>query len=133
MNTNKQIIKYTIVGVTSNGILYALYLILTWLGMGPKTTMSLLYLSSTSLTYFLNRHWTFNAKNPNRKNYFHYLIVYIAGYMINFFALYMLVDTFDHPHQIVQGIMIIVIASFTFLCLKFWVFKNKSCESSNEN
>lgn len=126
---NNQIVKYTIVGVASNGILYALYLILTSLGMGPKTTMSLLYLSSISLTYFLNRRWTFNVKTPNRKNYLHYLIVYIAGYMINFFALYIMVDTFDYPHQIVQGIMIIVIASFTFLCLKFWVFKNKSCES----
>ena len=133
MNLNSQIIKYIIIGISSNGVLYALYLILTSLGMGPKTTMSLLYFSSISLTYYLNHRWTFNAKNQHKKSYFRYLTVYLSGYTINFFALYFLVDTFHYPHQIVQAGMIITIAIFTFLSLKFWVFKNNPDESQNEN
>lgn len=129
----KQIIKYGIVGIGSNAALFALYLLLTFYGMEPKVAMSLLYIASVSLTYFLNHRWTFNSTHIDRKIFSRYLSVYILGYILNFFSLYFFVDVLALPHQAIQGIMIIIIASLTFILLRLWVFKRRPCGLNNAN
>lgn len=121
---HRQFIRYVIVGLGSNVFLYLAYLLLTSLGLGPKRAMTLLYAVGVLQTFLLNRRWTFDDKNEIHGTFFRYIITYALGYLFNLGLLYILVDEVGLPHQIVQGVLIFVVAIFLFLLQKYWVFPN---------
>lgn len=122
MTLHAQGLRFVVVGLFSNVVLYLLYLGLTWLGLGHKTAMTLLYMTGTIQTFFLNKHWTFNHVGSLRASSLRYLVAYGAGYVLNLGTLYLFVDNLGLPHTMVQGIAIFVIAALLFLLQKYWVF-----------
>ena len=52
-----------------------------------------------------------------------YLAVYIAGYLVNLSALVLFVDVIGFAHEVVQAVMVFVVAALTFLLQKYWVFR----------
>lgn len=126
MAVHKQFIRYAIVGLASNAIIYALYLVLTRLGMGPKLAMSLLYCIGMLQTFVFNKKWSFRFGGAATPALVRYATVYAAGYGINFLALMLLVDQAGLPHQRVQGVMILVVAFMLFLAQRYWVFPQVS-------
>ena len=121
MDIHSQFFRYAIVGIISNIILYLAYLLLTGLGLGHKTAMTLLYVVGTLQTFLLNRRWTFDDSGGIHGTFFRYVITYALGYLFNLGALYMLVDELGLPHQIVQGALIFVVAVLLFLLQKFFI------------
>jgi len=117
-----QIIRYATVGLASNLALYLAYLAITFLGVGHKTAMTVLYATGVCLTFVLNRNWTFKHKGHIPKSFFSYLFIYALGYLLNFGALFLFVDRLGYSHQLVQGIMVIVVALFLFILQKTVVF-----------
>lgn len=120
--TPRQLIKYTLAGLTSNTILYLFYIALTSLNISPKPAMSLVYSLGVLLTFFLNKNWTFQSKASNHR-IFRHLLAYCLGYLLNLLILFVLVDHLGYPHQIIQGIAVICIALFLFFVQKAWVFR----------
>ena len=125
MSIHWQLLRYTIVGLGSNVALYAGYLLATSLGMGPKMAMTLLYATGILVTFLFNRHWTFRDRGNAQGALIRYIIIYGLGYLVNFTGLYLFVDQIGYPHQIVQGILIILVAMLLFLLQRFWVFTNQ--------
>lgn len=121
--TRRQFFRYAIVGLISNLTLYLGYLLLTYLGMGHKTAMSLLYAVGTCLTFAFNRNWTFGHDGHIPKAFFAYVTIYAIGYVFNLVALYFLVDQLGFNHQWVQGGLIILVAVLLFTLQKLVVFK----------
>lgn len=117
-----QFMRYGIVGVASNGLLYLGYLGLTWLGVGHKLAMTVLYCVGVMQTFVFNRSWTFRHDGHTGQAFRRYVIAYLLGYGLNFFALLLFVDHLGWPHQVVQGGMILVLACFLFVLQRFWVF-----------
>jgi len=117
-----QFIKYVIVGLISNGLLYFVYLLLTAYGLGHKTAMTLLYVLGVLQTFIFNKKWTFENQGSGSRSFFRYCLAYALGYLINLLALYYFVDNLLFSHKIVQGIMILFNAVLLFLLQKFWVF-----------
>ena len=117
-----QSLRFMVVGLTSNLVLYLLYLVLTALGLGHKTAMTLLYLVGMLQTFIFNKKWTFEHKGIFEFTFIKYVAAYGLGYLLNLFALIFLVDRMQLPHKIVQGIIILVLAVLLFLLQKFWVF-----------
>jgi len=113
--------RFIIVGVASNLALYLFYLLITASGLGYKIAMTLVYAMSALQTFALNAFWTFEHKRI-KGALAKYVLAYAACYLINFSLLAVFVDRFGLPHQIVQGVMILVIAVVMFLLQKFWVF-----------
>jgi putative flippase GtrA len=124
MAISSQLMRYAIVGLASNAVLYALYLLITSLGVGHKTTMTMLYVAGVLQTFFLNRSWTFGHKGGISRSLFRYVATYGIGYLFNLAALYLLVDELGFPHQYIQGVLIIVVAVIIFILQKYWVFNN---------
>ena len=122
---HRQFFRYAVVGIASNLTLYLGYLLLTHLGMGHKTAMSLLYAAGTSLTFIFNRNWTFGHDGHVTKAFVSYVTVYAVGYVFNLVALYILVDQLGFNHQWVQGGLIFVVAVLLFTLQKLVVFKEK--------
>ena len=123
MNTLQQLLRFGVVGLASNTLLYLIYLGMTGIGVGPKLSMSLLYVIGVIKTFAFNRSWTFNHEGRLDSAFVRYVAVYAFGYLVNFIVLAWLVDGMGYPHQIVQGVMILTLAICMFVLQKFWVFK----------
>lgn len=122
-NTLKQLVRYGAVGVLSNAVGYLLYLAITSLGMEPKLAMTFLYAVGVAMTFFFNKRWSFRHGGSHGPAFVRYCFSSALGYAINLLALYTLVDRFRYPHQIVQAIMICIVAIMMFALNKFWVFQ----------
>jgi putative flippase GtrA len=119
----RQLIRYAVVGFVSNLLCYLIYLGLTRLGMNPKVAMSLLYGLGVLQTFVFNKRWTFDHGGTQGAMFYRYCAAYGFGYLFNLVALYLLVDLWGYPHQIIQGLMILLLAIMLFLAQKFWVFR----------
>jgi putative flippase GtrA len=124
--TITQLLRYAIVGLASNAFGYLLYLGLTSMGMGHKLAMSLLYGVGVLQTFVFNKKWAFRFQGAATPALVRYATVYIIGYFANLLALMLLVDLAGLPHQLIQGIMIFVIAIFLFLAQKYFVFSGNN-------
>lgn len=118
-----QFLKYALVGFGSNVVLYILYLLITNLGIGHKSAVSVLYLIGVLQTFLFNRSWTFDYKGRRIGTFWRYMITYATGYLVNISMLVLLVDKMGLPHQIVQAVLIIVIAAGIFGAQRLWVFR----------
>jgi len=121
-----QLMRYGIVGLASNALGYLLYLGLTYLGMGPKLAMSLLYCVGVLQTFVFNKKWSFRFDGAATPALVRYATVYAMGYVINIFSLMLLVDQMGLPHQWVMGVLVLFMAVFFFVAQKFWVFHQTS-------
>lgn len=126
MKIHIQLARYAIVGLLSNVFGYLLYLAITALGMEPKLAMTLLYIIGTLQTFFFNRKWSFSHDGAFQGPFIRYILSYAFGYLLNLAALLILVDWVHWPHQIVQGVMIFILAAMLFLLQKYWVFAKTS-------
>ena len=122
MTPRSQLIRYLIVGLASNAVIYVGYLFLTQLGMGPKFAMSLLYGVGVLQTFVFNKKWSFRFEGAAAPALVRYLVVYAVGYGVNFLAMVLLVDQAALPHQLVQGVMIFIVAIMLFTAQRYWVF-----------
>lgn len=121
-----QLARYSLVGLVSNGVGYLLYILLTRLGLGPKFAMSLLYGVGILQTFVFNKKWAFRFDGAATAALIRYATAYAFGYVVNFVALLLLVDRIGLPHQLVQGVMILVVAVMLFLAHRYWVFPQRS-------
>lgn len=122
MRARTQFIRYVVVGLASNAVIYLVYILLTRLGMGPKLAMSLLYGIGVLQTFVFNRKWSFKFRGAVKPALVRYFVSYAVGYVVNFLALMLLVDLAGMDHQIIQGLMIFVVAALLFVAQRYWVF-----------
>lgn len=114
--------RFAVVGLASNAVLYLLYLGLTAAGFGPKLAMSLVYAIGVIQTFYFNRIWSFRHQDRVHSTFTRYLLAYAFGYLLNFFLLWLAVDGLNLPHQGVQAVAVLVVAMSSFLINKYWVF-----------
>ena len=120
--TRRQLMRYIVVGVVSNSILYFAYLGLTVVGLGHKTAMTFLYITGGLISFIINRAWSFKHKGSGQSALARFIVTYILGYLFNFVLLWLFVDRLHQPHQFVQAVAIVLVAASLFLMNKFWVF-----------
>ena len=117
-----QLIRYTIVGFTSNIILYMIYLLLTYLGAWHIAAMTLLYCLGVTQTFIFNKNWVFGHHGKSTPVFRRYIISYAIGFTINLFSLWVSVDLIGFNHQWAQAIILPTVAVTIFLMHKYWVF-----------
>lgn len=120
--TLQQFFNYALIGVLTNVLGYAIYLILTYLWGAPKLTMTALYFVGASMGFLANRRFTFRHEGGIGVTGVRYLLAQVVGYLLNLVLLLLFVDWFDFPHQIVQAIAIVIVAIFLFVVLRLFVF-----------
>lgn len=116
-------VRYLAVGAASNVVLYLLYLLITRVGVEPKTAMTTLFIGGMIQTFVLNKRWTFGNRRFSKAEILKYLVAYCFGYGINLLVLFFFVDVAGYRHEAVQCIAVVVIALMLFLLQKFWVFR----------
>lgn len=121
----EQLIRYGVVGVTSNAAIYSVYLFITYLGVEPKTAMTLVYIIGASIGFIGNRKWTFAHRGNPASAALRYLLAHLFGYLLNFLILVTFVDRLGYAHQWVQAMAIIIVAGLLFVVFKYFVFRQK--------
>lgn len=118
-----RVLRYGLVGVASNGFGYLAYLGLTALGLPPKLSMTALYATATAIAFFGNRRFTFDDDGRIGPAALRFALVYLAGWVVNLCLLLVFVDHLGHPHWLVQGIAILVVAALLFGLQRRFVFR----------
>lgn len=122
MSIRRQGFRFILVGVASNVQLYLLYLGISGLGVGHKTTMTLVYILGVLQTFLINKTWTFAYLDRNGLVFLRYLAAYGGCYLLQLTMIYLFVDELGMHHAVVQGVAICVVACLLFLLQKYWVF-----------
>lgn len=122
MGTLRQLISFGLIGIASNAALYLAYLVMTTLGVGPKTAMTAVFALGVLSTYAFNRRMTFRHEGAAAQSAARYAGVYLLAYLANVAALTLLVDVGGLPHQAVMLFLIVATAVLVFALQKFWVF-----------
>lgn len=124
LQMGKSFWRFEVVGVISNAAGYCAYLILTWLGGGPKASMTVLYVVGALLGFIGNREWTFEHDGPRWPSLIRYGLAYLVGYGLDWFLLDLFVDELAYPHQLVQAAAVLIVAAYLFPTLRFFVFRS---------
>lgn len=122
-NINREEVRFGIVGLASNVVLYLLYLLFTSVGCGHKTAMTILFVMGIVQTFIVNKRWTFNYQGFEKSIFAKYVMIYVGAYLTNFFGLMLFVDYLSFPHMIVQGIIVLTGAVLLFMLQRYWVFR----------
>ena len=123
-NTIKQLLRYALVGFSINTVGYLVYLLITFLGLEPKITVTLLYFIAAYAGFWGHRRVTFDHRGSARVSGARYIVAHCLGYLLNLALLVVFVDTLGYAHQLVQFIAIFVVAAFLFLMFKFYVYRD---------
>lgn len=126
-----QLLRYGLVGLASNLTGYLLFLLITTLGIGPKTAMTMLYVVGAIIGFIGNRKWTFAHHGTFLGSGVRYVISHCCGYLINLAVLLTFVDVLGYSHRWVQAIAIFVVAGFLFVAFKYFVFRADSTVMSS--
>ena len=86
--------------------------------------MSVLYGVGAASGYIGNRNFTFEHQGTLLGLGVRYLLAHFFGYFMNLALLFIFVDQFMYPHQLVQAVATFVVAGFLFIAFKFFVFTN---------
>jgi putative flippase GtrA len=121
-NTRRQLTRFASVGIASNLLLFLGYLSLTRIGVGHKTSMTLVYCLGISATFVANRSWSFGHRGMAHSAFARYVISYALGYILNLGFLWITVDRLRFPHQGAQAVAIVLVALNLFVLHKYWVF-----------
>ncbi len=121
----KQLIHYGLVGLSSNAVIYIIYLLLTHFYVEPKVAMTLIYIIGAILGFIGNKNWTFSCRSKSLSVIFRYFLAHLFGYILNFCILLFFVDDLGYAHQVVQAVAIIIVAGFLFIIFKYFVFRGK--------
>lgn len=122
MEIHRQFLRYTVIGLVSNALCYLGYLLLSSLGVGHKTAMTIVYCLGVLQTFVFNGRWTFRYAGSIPGSLARYVGTYALVYLLTIATMYVLVDAIGLPHQAVALILILVAAGIVFLMQKFWVF-----------
>lgn len=117
-----QFVRYGTLGALTNVSGYALYLGITYLGVGAKLAMTVLYCVGVCVSFVGNRQWVFGSNDGMFATTMRFLLAYAIGYLVNYAILAVFVDCLGYNHAYVQAVSIIVVALFLFATFKFFVF-----------
>ena len=117
-----EILRFGIVGVTSNVVLFLLYLFVTNAGVDPKLVVTALYLLGLVWTFCINKRWSFSHRSEWGRSGLRYFSLYGGLYFANVLTLLVLVDFFQIPHAMVQIGVFIASIPIVFLMQRYWVF-----------
>lgn len=120
-----QLIRYGLVGIATNLSGYLIYLLIAYLGVEPKTAMTLVYVIGASIGFMGNQKWTFAHRGDSTSAALRYVLAHVFGYLLNFLILVTFVDRLGYAHQWVQAAAIIIVAGFLFIVFKYFVFREK--------
>ena len=124
-STLRQVIRYSLVGISNNLLGYLIYLLVTWLWLDPKVAVTMMYPIGALMGYFGHARYSFAYQGDTLHGLARYVIAHLIGYGVNIGMLYGLSDRLGFPHQLVQAAAIVAVAGILYLLLRYFVFPHR--------
>jgi putative flippase GtrA len=118
----RALIRYAVVGLSSNLLLFLFMLFLMSLGFAAWQATLVVYPSGVAMSYILNRFWSFNKRPQRSGQVLGYIFVYVLAYPIAM-GTASLVEYLSGSGPLAALTSIGVSAVFIFTGLSYWVFR----------
>lgn len=114
------LIRYGIVGLVTNALLYGLFVVLIRLGLSAVLSAAVCYALGVTLSYVLNRRWSFASAASHR----HDLPRFLFAYGIGFLATMIFIAVLTHvlAPEVAQALNIGLTAITIYLSLRLLRF-----------
>lgn len=116
-----EFIRYAVVGLLNNLMIYMVYLLVTFLGLDPKIAITIFYPLGALSAYFGHLKYSFLYTGEKSWMLFKFVFAYALCYGLNLFMLFVLTDIAGFSHQLVQALAIAIIGVVLFLMIKYFV------------
>ena len=113
-------LRYAIVGVGTNATLYVVFVGLHWAGTPPAVTAAICYVLGLTLSYVINRAWSFQSEASHRRDLPRFLFAYAIGFATTVGLIVLL--TRWMPAELAQILNIGLTAMVIYLSLKITGF-----------
>jgi len=123
-----QILKYLLVGIINTIVGYGIIFFLMFVGVSPEVSNIVGYAVGISVSYVLNKIYTFQSKAHPKKEFPKFVLSLLASYTLNFLTLVLCIHIFKvNPYisQIISG-AVYTISGFVFL--KYFAFRGSKDE-----
>jgi len=122
----KQFIKYFTVGVFNTVFGYfIIFGCMYLLSLSPEVSNVVGYLTGLTVSYVLNRNYTFESKQKPSQEIWRFIAVFIVAYTLNFLVLILLIHQLNFHEglsQLVAGVFYVV---SSFVMNKYYAFKKR--------
>ena len=118
-----QMVRFGMVGIASNVVLFLGFIILSHLGMGHKTAMTVVFFAGVLQTFLANKKWTFAHQGSTVLSFSRYIFAYALAYLFNLVILYIVVDKLGCSYVTTHGVMVFLVAGLLFFMQRYWIFK----------
>ena len=124
---SKYFSKYLLVGVVNTIFGFSIIFGLMWLeipAITPKVANFAGYFCGFILSYFLNKHFTFESKNSHRRDFTRFAIVMLCAYLINLATLEIALFWLQINKYLAQIIAGIAYTISGYIFSRFFAFKS---------
>lgn len=120
-----QLLRFALVGASGYVVNLAVFsVVVTGLDGGHRAGATLAFVVAVSNNFLWNRSWTFRTRGDGRLHgqALRFLVVSVAGFLVNLVVLELLVVVMDMPELAAQAIAVAVVMPLNFLGNRLWTF-----------
>jgi putative flippase GtrA len=119
--------KFIAVGILNTALGYAaIFGFMYLLGASPILSNAAGYLIGLSVSYVLNRRFTFKSSAKTSPELLRFLLVFLVSYLANLAVLLILIQNLEVHQGIAQVLAGVVYVATSFLMNKYYVFRHQS-------
>jgi len=123
--SNKQLIKYGIIGCFCAGLDFSIYWLLVKIINMPYLYANVISVhSGIFASFFLNRHFTFKVKNKTFFRFLSFYVIGITGLLISSGLLILLVEKTGLNEFVSKAFTVVVVALIQFVFNKYISFRH---------
>lgn len=113
--------------------LFLLYVFVEYFKFPVIMSAAFSFLFAVVNNFLLNKFWTFRDPSKNyRKLFIKFLLVSLVGFLLTLSLMYLFVNILEIWYMFAKALTSLVVLSWNFLGNKFWTFKLKINEPSEE-
>ncbi len=127
MSTARQLRRFVVVGVAVTATLVAMsVLLIELLGLGVQAGTFVAFSCALSLSYLLNRAWTYQTRGRHRRQLPRFAVVSLAGYGLNAAIMALVTELLGMHYLIGIAVVVMVLPSLSFLSHRYWTFVDEN-------
>jgi len=129
----RELVSFNIVGILNTALTYALYSGLVALGVHHLVALCLEYPVGITVSYHLNRRFTFRAGEGNLWTFLRMVAVYLPSLAFNFVLLFVFSDILALNPYVGQFLALGIVTALTFAMQKIFVFRKPRTDNGSND
>ena len=117
-----EVLSFVFIGISANSLSFFIFHIFVNYGYNEKLVLFFIYFFQLTLSFMLNRRFTFLSGEKLSDQVSRYFTMYILLFFFNIIILHVGVHYFSLDASLVQSVVIVIYVPTVFILQKYWVF-----------